>query len=79
MSDNLFITSRNPRVPTQDPQAETSVTAQIPLSVLSRVSAPDIELRFAALCQLLVGKGIVTADELTEALKKAEGGNPPDS
>ena len=82
MSDNLFITSRNPRVTTVDgidPHAETSVTAQIPLSVLSSVSAPDIELRFAALCQLLVSKGIVTAAELTEALKKAEGGNPSDS
>ena len=83
MSDNLFITSRHTtRVPTvdgADPQAETSVTAQIPLSVLSSVSAPDIELRFAALCQLLVSKGIVTAAELIEALDKAEGGNSTDS
>jgi hypothetical protein len=82
LSDNLFITSKSPRGPTVDggdPQAETSVTAQIPLSVLSSVSAPDIEVRFAALCQLLVSKGIVTAAELTEALKKAEGGNPSDS
>ncbi|NVB84887.1 MAG: hypothetical protein HOV81_41335 [Kofleriaceae bacterium] len=82
LSDNLFITSKNPRGPTVDgaeAHAETSVTAQIPLSVLSSVSAPDIELRFAALCQLLVSKGIVTAAELTEALKKAEGGNPSDS
>jgi hypothetical protein len=82
MSDNLFITSRHPRVTlpdSSDPHAETSVTAQIPLSVLTQVAPVDIELRFAALCQLLVTKGIVTPAELVEALKKAELGNPSDS
>jgi hypothetical protein len=48
---------------------EVSVTAQIPLESLR--PDPGLEQRFAALCQLLVGKGIVTEAELLEALKKA--------
>ena len=47
---------------------EVSVTAQIPLSALIPLG-PDLELRFGALCQLLVTKGIVTEAELATALK----------
>jgi hypothetical protein len=54
-----------------DPAAEVSVTAQIPLQALL-ASAPDMEARFVALCQLLVSKGVVTETELSEALKKAD-------
>jgi hypothetical protein len=49
-------------------EAEISVTAQVPLSSLT--NDPDLEARFANLCQLLVKKGVVTEAELLEALKK---------
>jgi hypothetical protein len=77
--DNLFITARQNRPPTidaADPSSETSVTAQIPLQALTQ-PGPDLEARFAALCQLLVAKGLVTEVELVEALKLA--GKPSDS
>ncbi len=51
------------------PESETSVTAQIPLDAMK--ADPGIEAKFAALCQLLVSKGLVTEAELLEALKKA--------
>ncbi len=60
-----------------DPAHEVSVTAQIPLQALIP-AGPDLEQRFAAVCQLLVTKGIVTDAELAEALKKADG-KPSDS
>lgn len=50
-------------------ESEVSVTAQIPLD--SMKPDPGLEARFAALCQLLVAKGLVTEAELLEALKKA--------
>ena len=50
-------------------ESEVSVTAQIPLD--SMKPDPGLETRFAALCQLLVSKGLVTEAELLEALKKA--------
>jgi hypothetical protein len=50
-------------------ESEVSVTAQIPLD--SMKPDPALETRFAALCQLLVAKGLVTEAELLEALKKA--------
>jgi hypothetical protein len=50
-------------------ESEVSVTAQIPLD--SMKPDPDLEARFAALCQLLVAKGLVSEVELLEALKKA--------
>ena len=50
-------------------ETEVSVTAQIPLD--SMKPDPGIEQRFAALCQLLISKGVVTEAELHEALKKA--------
>jgi len=76
--DNLFITTKNNRAQpidgTADPAAETSVTAQIPLSLLKgESSAPELDLRFAALCQVLISKGVVTEAELLDALKKLEG------
>lgn len=55
-----------------DSSSEVSVTAQIPLAALLS-SAPNLESRFVALCQLLVTKGVVTEAELSEALKKADG------
>ncbi|HSN24867.1 MAG TPA: hypothetical protein VLT45_01240 [Kofleriaceae bacterium] len=51
-------------------EAEVSVTAQIPLSSLA--PDPGIEAKFAALCQLLVKKGVVTEAELLDALKKSD-------
>lgn len=45
-------------------ESEVSVTAQIPLSALT----PDLEMRFSALCALLVKKGVITDAELAEAL-----------
>ncbi len=51
-------------------EAEVSVTAQIPLS--SMAPDPGIEAKFAALCQLLVKKGVVTEAELLDALKKSD-------
>jgi hypothetical protein len=50
-------------------ESEVSVTAQIPLD--SMKPDPGLEARFAALCQLLVAKGLVSEAELLEALKKA--------
>jgi hypothetical protein len=48
---------------------EVSVTAQIPLD--SMKPDPGLEAKFAALCQLLITKGLVTEAEVVEALKKA--------
>jgi hypothetical protein len=49
-------------------ETETSVTAQIPMALLQ---APDeLETRVSALVQLLVGKGLITEAELTEAVIK---------
>ncbi len=50
-------------------ESEVSVTAQIPLDAMK--PDPSVEAKFAALCQLLVQKGLVTEAELLEALKKA--------
>ena len=50
--------------------------AQIPLSMLR---PPDLDLRFMALCQVLIQKGIVTELELLEALKALEAGGPTGS
>jgi MshEN domain len=72
--DHVFVPKRNTRTgPVRiapEAESEVSVTAQIPLSVLT-ANDPDLEVRFVALCQVLVKKGIVTEDELAEALRKA--------
>jgi len=71
--DNLFVTRRPTRTGpiriASDAESEISVTAQIPLVSLL---GPDLDARFVALCQLLVKKGVVTEQELAEALKKTE-------
>jgi hypothetical protein len=71
--DNLFVTSRA-RTPLPDigHESEASVTAQIPLiSLTSELRAEsDLEARFAALCQLLVTKGVISESELADVLKK---------
>jgi hypothetical protein len=54
-------------------EAETSVTAQIPFSMLQAPS--DLDARFAVLCQLLIKKGVITEAELADAMKKLE--EPP--
>jgi hypothetical protein len=58
-------------------ESEVSVTAQIPLSSLApdpgpNVEGPGIAAKFAALCQLLVRKGVVSEAELLDALKKSD-------
>jgi hypothetical protein len=54
-------------------ESEVSVTAQIPISALRQVVETDAEQRLAALVQLLVSKGVITEDELAEALRKLRG------
>jgi hypothetical protein len=75
-ADNLFITSRTPRTTlpldsSSSGESEVSETAQIKISSLV---PPDdsLEVRFRALCQVLVTKGIITEAELAEALRKPE-------
>lgn len=53
--------------------AETSVTAQIPVAQLQRSPADELELRLGALIAVLVGKGLVTEAELAEELRKLKG------
>jgi hypothetical protein len=68
--DNLFVT-RTRTGPVRihhETENEISVTTQIPLVALA---APDLEARFAALCQLLASKGVLTEAELV-ALRKSE-------
>jgi len=78
LSDNLFVTARS-RLRTPVPEAggesEVSVTAQIPLiSLTSEIRGEsDLEARFAALCQLLVTKGVISESELADVLKKTDG------
>ena len=69
-ADGKLVSKSSTRPPTNViPEAEVSVTAQIPMISLQ---APDLEARFAALVQVLVGKGVLTEAELIEALRKAE-------
>ena len=71
--DNMFVTKKPTRPPLDagPPESEVSVTAQIPLVSLAEMRGDtDLEARFAALCQLLVSKGVITEAELAEALKK---------
>ena len=74
--DNLFVTKK-PTSRTQPieligaHEAEVSVTAQIPLTTLT--GSDPLEVRFVALCQVLVKKGIVSEAELAEALRAVQG------
>ena len=64
-----FVTTRG----TDYVETEVSVTAQIPLATLRQGHlVDDVETRFNALVQLLVGKGLITEAELVEALHKTE-------
>ncbi len=74
--DNMFVTART-RTPTRpgsnNEESEVSVTAQIPMSMLQPpAGATELEARFAALCRLLVTKGLVSEAELVEAMAKAK-------
>jgi hypothetical protein len=77
---NLAVTTKNNRAQRIDGkdemQQEVSVTAQIPLSMLA-APEPDLEMRFMALCQVLISKGLVSETELAETLKKLEVAPPP--
>jgi hypothetical protein len=85
--DNLAVTTKQNRTPASttipqpidgtDTSTEVSVTAQIPLSML--VPSPDIEIRFLALVQVLIAKGVITEAELADALKKIEAPKPSES
>jgi hypothetical protein len=75
-SNRLAVNTKQNRLPqpiddSTAPASEVSVTAQIPLASL--VPAPDLEVRFMALCQVLIRKGLVTEAELAEALRQLEG------
>lgn len=76
--DNLFVTTKSNRPPQVEGAAtgdgEPSVTAQIPLSSLTE-REPDLASKFAALCQVLVAKGLITPADLAEALDKLEAAN----
>jgi type IV pilus assembly protein PilB len=62
-----------PRPITGDEPSEVSVTAQIPLSALQAVGESDLELRLNALTQVLLGKGLITEADLSDALRKLKG------
>jgi len=79
---NLAVTTKQNRVQPIDSaeaagSSEVSVTAQIPLSSL--VPATTVDSRLAALCHVLISKGVVTEAELADALKKLETGKPSES
>ncbi len=81
--NNLSVSTKQNRVPapideTTAGASEVSVTAQIPLAMLVP-PPPDIEARFAALCHVLVSKGLVSEAELADALKRLDAGKPTDS
>ncbi|HET9987060.1 MAG TPA: hypothetical protein VFQ65_01030 [Kofleriaceae bacterium] len=71
--DGLFVARRPTRTGqirvASELESEVSVTAQIPLSSLVE---SDLDAKFAALCALLVKKGVVTEAELAETLKKSD-------
>jgi hypothetical protein len=54
-------------------ESEVSVTAQIPIAALQSVVASDTEMRLHALIQLLVSKGVISEDDIAEALRKLKG------
>jgi hypothetical protein len=72
-AEGLFVSRRPTRTGpirvASEVESEVSVTAQIPLSSLVE---SDLDVKFAALCALLVKKGVVTEAELAETLKKSD-------
>ncbi len=79
----MFVTTKGSigNSPSTYPDSEVSVTAQIPLSTLRPELEPfiDIETRYAALVHVLVGKGLITELELSEALAKLKAAPPSTS
>ena len=54
-------------------ESEVSVTAQIPIAALQSVVASDTEMRLHALIQVLVAKGVISEDDIADALRKLKG------
>ena len=73
----MFVTQRGkdgaPETSSNYTDSEVSVTAQIPLSMLQ--APDDTDTRLAALILLLVGKGLISEAELTEAYIKLKSGS----
>lgn len=67
-TSTMFVTAKGKETPASYPDSEVSVTAQIPLTALQ--GPDDVETRLTALVQVLVGNGLITEAELTEALIK---------
>jgi hypothetical protein len=66
-ASTMFVTTKGKETGSfQD--SEVSVTAQIPFQTLQ--APDDADTRLSALVQVLVGKGLITEAELTEALVK---------
>lgn len=63
-------TKRRSTVGPIERESEISVTAQIPLASLRDMARDDLELRLTALVDLLLRKGLITEDELAEAIRK---------
>lgn len=70
---SMFVTSKG-KIASMVAESETSVTAQIPMSLLQPAPG-DLETRINALIAVLTAKGLVTEAELAEALGKLRG--PP--
>ncbi|MCX5746419.1 MAG: hypothetical protein NT062_28415 [Proteobacteria bacterium] len=54
-------------------ESETSETVQIPVASIAALrtkDVDDVELRLTALVEILMGKGLITEEELAEALRK---------
>ncbi|HEU0036438.1 MAG TPA: hypothetical protein VFQ53_37760 [Kofleriaceae bacterium] len=65
---SMFITGREGTVQSTMSADEVSVTAQVPFALLQ--VPEDLDMRLAALVQVLVSKGVISIEELTEALAK---------
>ncbi len=61
---------RTGKHPTVERDHEVSVTAQINLTSLREVARDDVELRLTALVEILMAKGLISEEELAEALRK---------
>jgi hypothetical protein len=68
----ITVTGKGKVTPVMEGESEVSVTAQLPIAALA-MAGSDIEQRLAALVQVLVSKGVLTEDELAEALRKLTG------
>jgi len=72
-STKLLATRRSTGVtPVVERESETSVTAQIPLASLASLrdaATDDLEVRLTALVKILMAKGLITEEELAEAIR----------